>query len=135
MFLVYISPDLVLPIFIELHLCEGWGCGLLLIYSPFVLLASLIFFGLSKILNKDVVENELKNIENPKLLKKKLIIGVILLIVGIYLYLIGSLKFFLSKYFFIFVILGVIYILSSSINLVIYFKKKNRDNNIIKNKQ
>ena len=134
MFLIYVFPDLVLPIFIKLHVCRGWGCGMLLVYSPLILFVSLIFFGLSKISNKDIVKNELKNIGNIKLLKKKLITGVILVIVGIYLYAIGPLKFFLSKYFFIFVILGIVYILSSFINLRIRLKNKNRDN-IIKNEQ
>lgn len=110
-------PYFFIPLLVLIHLCEGLDCFLYLVYSPFVLLISTIFYALSRVFYGNIKENLSETRSNNSLIMR-LFLGIGLIILGFIFY--GAYDLDLIAIF-----IGLFFILSSIIQLIInYFKNK-----------
>lgn len=117
--LIIVFPTYFIYFLMLTHLCEGWGCAVSLIYSPFVLLISVIFYTLSHISNGNIKENLLKTRSNNSL-TIRLFLGIGLIFLGFIFNLISFGDLDLIVF-----LIGLFFLLSSIIQLVQnYFKNK-----------
>jgi hypothetical protein len=94
------------------HLCEGWGCGIYLIYSPFILLISAIFYALSRVSEGEVKDNLSETRSNNSLIMR-LFLGIGLIILG---YIFNLIK--MDGLDLITFLIGLFFLLSSIIQLI-----------------
>jgi hypothetical protein len=114
----FISPDYFTHFLTITHLCENLSCVTYLIYSPFVLLISVIFYALSRLSEGNIKENILETKSNNSLIIR-MFLGIGLVVLAFIFNL-----FKLDGPDLIMFLIGLFFLSSSIIQLIVnYFKK------------
>jgi len=118
--LVIVKPAYFLYIISSLKLCSSWECVSFLLYSPFILLFSVISFLVSRLLSKkSEIKKDLSNTRSNNSLLMRLTLGIILITTGFLFY---KLKY--DGIDLIISLVGLFFIASSVIQMVVNYLKK-----------